>query len=635
MMRGLEIVYAILAVLVIAGTPLVMTPATYDSFILPKVVWVKLTVLLMLVTAFLRFTFGERLRFYLHRINLFLLIFFALSCVSIRVAKSVSLALESVSFLMAVTVFVFLLQDYVRGRRTRIVLIGWAVMLSALITAGWVIYEDFIRAFRPEWLRSVSKLSDWRGYLTAGLGNTNHIGDFIAFAVPIALVMYLYVRGKVREIFMLLCLGIMFAGLMICWSVGSNVGLMIAILALVFMLAKPARAGGLESRRFWKRKAVRPVCPGRLLVLLAVLGLVAAFYLTSQPLNPHRPSLWKEAFSSERWHAGLPTRLAIWANTLELIHQHPWFGVGVGNFTYAYVGANSQLLFDNPTLAPYAGLYTNAAHNEVLQTWAELGVFGLAAFAILVALFYKSLVERMRGSSKVNYLIRAVGIACMTAFLAFSMMNFTLRLPASTVLFFSLLSLPVMLKDKTRALAGTSHLMPLELRYRHASVTLYLEGLRRPREIAVEIRIAKAVQIAVAVLLLLTGLIGVEHIMKAWESDRHYKIAHVLMDAGNVKAAEKEFRHALALNQEHSDCRSAFSTFLMGQARYQEALQQLLKVNERLDSLEVHERLGEVYQKLGETSKELEQWRVFFNRRPQNRVAFRAQYRRFLALLRK
>jgi tetratricopeptide (TPR) repeat protein len=214
------------------------------------------------------------------------------------------------------------------------------------------------------------------------------------------------------------------------------------------------------------------------------------------------------------------------------------------------------------------------------------------------------------------------------------MMNFTLRLPASTVLFFSLVSLPVVLTDKTRALVATSQLVPLELRYRYASLTVYLERLRYPRQLDIQLRITKWLRIVLAGVLVIAALIGVGRITRTWESDRHYKIARNLVDAGDLKAAETEFNIALKLNQEHSDARSAYGAFLLRQGRYREGLEQLLQVNKRLDSLEIHERLAEAYGILGEPKKELEQWRIFFSRRPQNRFAHPAEYDRYLKLLR-
>ncbi len=71
----------------------------------------------------------------------------------------------------------------------------------------------------------------------------------------------------------------------------------------------------------------------------------------------------------------LSTRLDIWPNTLALIREHPWFGVGVGEFNLAW------------TLTPFpvrSGELFNNAHNLPLQLAVELG---LPLAVLVMALF--------------------------------------------------------------------------------------------------------------------------------------------------------------------------------------------------------------------------------------------------------
>jgi len=59
------------------------------------------------------------------------------------------------------------------------------------------------------------------------------------------------------------------------------------------------------------------------------------------------------------------SRFGIWANTLELIRQNPWFGVGFGEFNFAW------------TLTPFPGRPTalfDHAHNLPLHLAAEIGL---------------------------------------------------------------------------------------------------------------------------------------------------------------------------------------------------------------------------------------------------------------------
>jgi len=84
------------------------------------------------------------------------------------------------------------------------------------------------------------------------------------------------------------------------------------------------------------------------------------------------------AFSGDtQLHKSDPSssRFGIWANTFELIRQHPWFGVGWGEFNFAW------------TLTPFPGRPTaffDHTHNLPLQFLVELGIpLGTLVLALL------------------------------------------------------------------------------------------------------------------------------------------------------------------------------------------------------------------------------------------------------------
>ncbi|MCU0774824.1 MAG: Wzy polymerase domain-containing protein [Ideonella sp.] len=74
-------------------------------------------------------------------------------------------------------------------------------------------------------------------------------------------------------------------------------------------------------------------------------------------------------------------RVAVWANTLQLIALHPWAGVGFGQFNFAW------------TLTPFVErppLFFDHAHNLPLHLMAELGVpLGLLVIGLLAVALWK------------------------------------------------------------------------------------------------------------------------------------------------------------------------------------------------------------------------------------------------------
>ncbi|HEY4068850.1 MAG TPA: Wzy polymerase domain-containing protein [Burkholderiaceae bacterium] len=125
--------------------------------------------------------------------------------------------------------------------------------------------------------------------------------------------------------------------------------------------------------------------PTRLLLLLAPVAY-GVFWLGTSAWADYSHQLFggetrfttKGDISSSRW--------GIWSNTLALIRMHPWFGVGFGEFNFAW------------TLTPFPGrpvAFFDHTHNLILQFAVELG---LPLAALVLALFGAALVSAWRAA---------------------------------------------------------------------------------------------------------------------------------------------------------------------------------------------------------------------------------------------
>lgn len=74
---------------------------------------------------------------------------------------------------------------------------------------------------------------------------------------------------------------------------------------------------------------------------------------------------------------GVPGRLQIWKASWSVVQQHPWMGVGPGNFQRHY-------LAEKPVQA--VGHITEP-HNFLLEMWASSGLFALLALLVALGLF--------------------------------------------------------------------------------------------------------------------------------------------------------------------------------------------------------------------------------------------------------
>ena len=74
------------------------------------------------------------------------------------------------------------------------------------------------------------------------------------------------------------------------------------------------------------------------------------------------------------------SRFAIWTRAPMLIRDHPWLGVGPGNYT----DAARRIPIPNSVLDPYEGAnYSAHGHNMILHVAAESGIPGVAAFLLI------------------------------------------------------------------------------------------------------------------------------------------------------------------------------------------------------------------------------------------------------------
>lgn len=118
-----------------------------------------------------------------------------------------------------------------------------------------------------------------------------------------------------------------------------------------------------------------------------LLGLVPFFYFVFWLGNSAWADYSHHVFGGEARFSTSgdisSSRYAIWSNTLELIKAHPWFGVGFGEFNFAW------------TLTPFPDrpvAFFDHTHNLPLQLIVEMGiplgllVLGLLLFALYCAL---------------------------------------------------------------------------------------------------------------------------------------------------------------------------------------------------------------------------------------------------------
>ncbi|MBC7993319.1 MAG: O-antigen ligase C-terminal domain-containing protein [Rhizobacter sp.] len=111
------------------------------------------------------------------------------------------------------------------------------------------------------------------------------------------------------------------------------------------------------------------------------------------------------------------SRFGIWANTFELIKQNPWFGVGWGEFNFAW------------TLTPFPGrpvAFFDHTHNLPLQLLVELGIpLGTLVLALLLWALWKAF-EACRTASAADSLTLRTAFIMVLMMVVHSMLEYPL-----------------------------------------------------------------------------------------------------------------------------------------------------------------------------------------------------------------
>ncbi|MBI5054693.1 MAG: O-antigen ligase family protein, partial [Chloroflexi bacterium] len=105
---------------------------------------------------------------------------------------------------------------------------------------------------------------------------------------------------------------------------------------------------------------------------LAAAGVVAAIPLSQSPR-------FADTFNFTSGTSFF--RIQLWRSVISMITDHPWLGVGLDNFLYAYRG--KYILpeaWQEPNLAH--------AHNIILDSLARLGLFGFVATLWMLSAFF-------------------------------------------------------------------------------------------------------------------------------------------------------------------------------------------------------------------------------------------------------
>jgi O-antigen ligase len=272
------------------------------------------------------------------------LFFVAVSAFSLLIAENYGVAMREfrvVVFESALFYFLLRVSSPSRGQFWRII---DALVLAATLVALMGLYQYFFTTdiITAEGVRRIRGL----------YGSPNNLGLFLDRIVPVLAAVALFARQPRRRIAYAVCsLPVLFC-LYLTYSRGA------------WLLGLPAAALFIGLLR--GRKA--------LWISLVMICVIALSLL---------PLIGTERFTSLFDTQGGTTffRLRLWQASLNMIKDHPFFGVGLDNFLYQY-----RTRYVLPEA--WQELDLSHPHNIVLDYWTRLGIWGVLALVWLEGAFF-------------------------------------------------------------------------------------------------------------------------------------------------------------------------------------------------------------------------------------------------------
>ena len=395
--------------LVAALTPLVFAARLFEPYIAPKEILVQAGT----ATAALLWLFTLRANgWILSRTRMWVPLLALASIAALSTIWSVNpgVSLERAQYLSTYILLFAVALSVLKQPDARVTLTA-ALTLAGAIVALYVLMQY---TFGDPIFGAGELTGKWRTFGT--LGNPNWTGEFLAVAALVSLCRYVHLRTQASsdsaKNLTLAALILIVLALASTLARGAWVSFLIGAAALVLVSRGVA---SFRLRSFFVPVAVTMAGIAVVIVLPLFTNVAAVDHLLN--LKSVNGRLW------------------ISAVTWKMIRDAPLTGHGLGTFGQLFPNYQAEALSQPwaERFIPNAS-FTSYAHNDYLQLWAELGIFGLLAFGVLIWMVLR------RGRALARDPIVLGCWAAVISILVNAAVGFPLHLPTTLMLFVVLIA---------------------------------------------------------------------------------------------------------------------------------------------------------------------------------------------------
>ncbi len=276
------------------------------------------------------------------------------------------------------------------------------IALSSVVES-FSIFLTFIENYNLSVVQKAGRSFIYRGIT----GNINVAGFSIAMKLP--LLFYYCIISK-KTLYKLI-LGILITICIFSISLTGSRGALLSLYVIIFL-----------SVAYYSLKAYRTKTFKKLFNSLhIIIPFTTVFIINELIFNTLRISYR----TAQIFVRGSASRISYWRDALESIMDNPFLGVGMGNWKIFSVKYGGENMID------YTFVYH--AHNDFLQTVAEIGIFGLI-YLIIPLILLITLIKRIIRSKSASFEF-FLGLSILV-FCIDSSLNFPLSRPVVSATYF-------------------------------------------------------------------------------------------------------------------------------------------------------------------------------------------------------
>lgn len=279
------------------------------------------------------------LKFFKNPVDVSIFAVIIIMFLSILSASNKSIALnETLRFVSYVVLYFIIKYDIIDERFKRnAIIIYISVSMFICIIGIFQYFADKSILIRVTQTGAYKRIS-------STLENPNNLGAFLLFVIFTLILLMIYEKNRLLKVFYFLCSALAGTNIIFTSSRNALAGLVFGVFLLLIIYSRKLALLFIG------------VC-GLSTLIPSVANRISNFWEMSENIN----------------------RIKAWTISLLMFKDHPFTGIGNGNFHERYADYYTK----NPSLAIHENLFH--PHNLYLKLLSELGLFGLIAFICFLA----------------------------------------------------------------------------------------------------------------------------------------------------------------------------------------------------------------------------------------------------------